>query len=69
MGENKKCFEGIGIPAYFDLIRANKLKCFQDKVVTKTGLTDFHKNCITFRKIFANKNILFFTSIKLNLLQ
>ena len=41
------CFKNIDNPSCIDLILTNKPLCFQNTSVIETGLSDFHKLCVT----------------------
>ena len=59
--KDKNCFENPNKPSYINLTITNRPKSFQNYVVIETGLSDFHKMCITVRKyIIVNKNLLSF---------
>ena len=51
----KTCFKNPNNPSCIDLIIANRPKSFQNSMVIETGLSDFHKMCITVMKIYYSK--------------
>ena len=38
-----------------DLMIANRLKCFQNSMIIETGLSNFHKMCITVMNMYYSK--------------
>ena len=53
--KDKACFKNRTKPTCIDLIITNRPKCFQDSVVTETGLSDFHKISATVMKMYYTK--------------
>ena len=51
----KPCFKNLNNPSCIDLLITNRLKSFQNSVVIETGLSDFHKMCITVMKMYYSK--------------
>ena len=51
----KPCFKNLNNPSCIDLLITKRLKSFQNSVVIETGLSDFHKMCITVMKIYYSK--------------
>ena len=51
----KTCFKNRNNPRCVDLIIANRPKSFQNSMVIETGLSDFHKMCITVMKMYYSK--------------
>ena len=49
--KEKTCFENPENPTCVDLILTNRPRSFQDSTVVETGLSDFHKMCVTVMKI------------------
>ena len=47
----KTCFKNLNNPICMDLIITNRPKSFQNSMVIETGLSDFHKMCITLMKM------------------
>ena len=53
--KDKTCFKNPNKPSCIDLIITNRPKCFQNSMVIETGLSDFHKMCITVMKMYYSK--------------
>ena len=53
--DNKTCFKNPTKPTCTDLIVTNRPKGLQDTVVFETGLSDFHKMCVTVMKMYYAK--------------
>ena len=51
----KTCFKNPNNPSCIDLIITNRPKSFQNSMVIETGLSDFHKMCITVMKMYYSK--------------
>ena len=51
----KICFKNPNNPGCIDLIITNRPKGFQSSMVIETGLSDFHKMCITVMKMYYSK--------------
>ena len=51
----KTCFKNPSNPSCIDLIITNRPKGFQNSMVIETGLSDFHKMCITVMKMQYSK--------------
>ena len=51
----KTCFKNPNNPSCIDLIITNRSKSFQNSMVIETGLSDFHKMCITIMKMYYSK--------------
>ena len=51
----KTCFKNQNNPSCIDLIITNRPKSFQNSMVIETGLSDFHKMCITVMKKYYSK--------------
>ena len=49
------CFKNPENPSCIDLMLTNKPSCFQGSVAIETGLSDFHKMCITVMKLYFEK--------------
>ena len=45
--KEKICFKNPENPTCIDLILTNRPRSFQDSTVVETGLSDFHKMCVT----------------------
>ena len=52
---SKTLFKNPNNPSCMDLTIINRLKLFQNYMVIETGLSSFHKMCITVTKIYDNK--------------
>ena len=50
--KDKTCFKNPNKPSCIDLVITNRPKSFQNSMVIETGLFDFHKMCITVRKMY-----------------
>ena len=50
--KEKTCFKNPENPACIDLILTNRPRSFQDSTVIETGLSDFHKMCVTVMKMY-----------------
>ena len=50
--KDKTCFKNPNKPSCIDLIITNRPKSFQNSMVIETGLSDFHKMCITVMKMY-----------------
>ena len=53
--KDKTCFKNPTKPTCIDLIVTNRSTCFQETVVFKTGLSDFHKMSVTVIKMYYAK--------------
>ena len=51
----KTCFKNPYNPSCIDLIVTNRSKSSQNSMVIETGLSEFHKMCITVRKMYYSK--------------
>ena len=51
----KACYKNPENPKYIDLIMTNMPKSFQNSLAIETGLSDFHKICLTVLKVFCIK--------------
>ena len=51
----KTCFKNLDNLGCIDLIITNRPKRFQNSMVIETGLSDFHKMCITLMKMYHSK--------------
>ena len=51
----KSCFKNPENPTCIDLILTNRPRSFQDSTVVETGLSHFHKMCVTMMKIYHCK--------------
>ena len=51
----KTCFKNPNNPSCIDLIITSRSKSFQNSMVIETGLSDFHKMCITVMKMYYSK--------------
>ena len=51
----KTCFKNPNNPSCIDLIITNRPKSFQNSMFIETGLSDFHKMCITVMKMYYSK--------------
>ena len=49
---DKTCYKDLENPECIDLILINTPKYFQNSQAIKTGLSDFHKMCLTVLKVF-----------------
>ena len=49
---DKTCYKNFENPECIDLILINTPKYFQNSQAIKTGLSDFHKMCLTVLKVF-----------------
>ena len=50
--KEKTCFKNPENPTCIDLILTNRPRSFQDSTVVETGLSDFHKMCVTVMKMY-----------------
>ena len=50
--KEKTCFKNPTCPTCIDLILTNRPRSFQDSIVVETGLSDFHKMCVTVMKMY-----------------
>ena len=57
--KEKPCFKNPANPTYIDLILTNRPRSFQNLSVIETGLSDFHKMCVTVMKMYCCKQKLF----------
>ena len=53
--KEKTCFKNPENPTCIDLILTNRPRSFQDSTVVETGLSDFHKMCVTVMKMYHCK--------------
>ena len=53
--KDKTCFKNPEKPSCIDLIITNRPNSFQNSMVIETGLSDFHKMCVTVMKIYFVK--------------
>ena len=53
--KDKTCFKNPNKPSCIDLVITNRPKGFQNSMVIGTGLSDFHKMCITVMKMYYSK--------------
>ena len=53
--KEKTCFKNLENPTCIDLILTNRPRSFQDSTVVETGLSDFHKICVTVMKMYHCK--------------
>ena len=53
--KDNTCFKNPNKPSCIDLIIKHRSKSFQNSMVIKTRLSDFHKMCITVMKIYHSK--------------
>ena len=53
--KQKTCFKNSENPTCIDLILTNRPRSFQDSTVVETGLSDFHKMCVTVMKMYHCK--------------
>ena len=53
--KEKTCFKNPENPTCIDLILTNRPRSFQDSTVIETGLSDFHKMCVTVMKMYYCK--------------
>ena len=51
----KTCFKNPNNPSCIDLLITNRPKRFQNSMAIETGLSDFHKMCITVMKMYYSK--------------
>ena len=51
----KTCFKNPNNPSCIDLIITSRPKSFQNSMFIETGLSDFHKMCITVMKMYYSK--------------
>ena len=51
----KRCFKNTTKPTCIDLIATNRPKCFQDTIVIKIGLSDFHEISAIVMKMYCAK--------------
>ena len=49
--KEKTCFKNSENPTCIDLILRNRPRSFQNSTVIETGLSDFHKMCVTVMKM------------------
>ena len=52
---DKNCFKNQNKPSCTDPIITNRPKNFQNSMIIETGLSDFHKMCITVMKMYYSK--------------
>ena len=50
--KEKTCFKNPENPTCIDLILTKRPRIFQDSTVVETGLSDFHKMCVTVMKMY-----------------
>ena len=53
--KDKTCFKNPSAPTCIDLMITNRPRSFQHSMVVETGLSDFHKMCVTVMKTYYNK--------------
>ena len=53
--KDKTYFKNLNKPSCIDLVITNRPKSFQNSMVIETGLSDFHKTCITIMKMYYSK--------------
>ena len=53
--KDKTCFKNPEKPSCIDLIITNRPNSFQNSMVIETGLSDFHKMCVTVMKMYCVK--------------
>ena len=53
--KDKTCFKNPNKPSCIDLIITNRPNSFRNSMVIETGLSDFHKMCITVMKMYHSK--------------
>ena len=51
----KTCFKNPNNPSCIDLIITNRPTSFQNSMVIETGLSDFHKMCVTVMQMYYSK--------------
>ena len=67
--KDKTCTKNPNKPSFIVLIITNRSTSFQNSMVIETGLSDFHKMCITVIKMYyINKNLLLIITINLSTL-
>ena len=67
--KDKTCFKNPNKPSCIDLIITNRPNSFRNSMVIETGLSDFHKMCITVMKMYhSKKNLLSFIIINSRIL-
>ena len=59
----KTYFKNPNNPSCIDLIITKRLKSFQNSMVIETGLSDFHKMCITVMKMCYSKQKTYYYSL------
>ena len=53
--KEKTCFKNPENPTCIGLILTNRPRSFQDSTVVETGLSDFHKMCVTVMKMYRSR--------------
>ena len=53
--KDKTCFKNPSASTCIDLMITNRTRPFKHSMVVKTGLSDFHKMCVTVMKTYYNK--------------